>query len=295
MPTEYQQLRTEDGRVVEYLVGGRAGGRALLFHVGTPGCATQFSFLTEPATELGLQVICYSRPGYAGSSERPGRTVADAVDDVAAVLDELSVSEFLTLGWSGGGPHALACAALLPERCQAAATLGGVAPYRAHGIDWLDGMDQANLDEFGAAVAGRAELEAYLAPAVQELAGVSGDTVVASMAGLLPPVDQQALTGQFGAELAEVFRRMAAAGYAGWRDDDLAFIADWGFRCADIRRPVAVWQGQQDRMVPFSHGQWLAAEIPGAEARLFAEEGHVSLLMQARQLLIELIAAADAG
>lgn len=294
MPGDYRQLQTDDGRTVEYLVGGDPGGRPLLFHVGTPNCANEFSVVTEPAAELGLQVICYSRPGYGQSSERPGRSVADAIVEISAVLDELEVDEFLTFGWSGGGPHALACAALLPQRCQAAAILGGVAPYDAHGLDWLAGMDQANLDEFGAAVAGRSELEAFLGPAVTELAEVTGAGVVASMAGLLAPVDQAALTGTFADELAWTFRRLASAGPAGWRDDDLAFVRPWGFDCAGISVPVSVWQGRQDRMVPFSHGQWLAAEIPTAQAHLFAEEGHVSLLVPARPLLSDLIARADA-
>lgn len=294
MGTDYHQLPTADGRTVEYLTTGDPNGRPVLFHIGTPGSATEFSLVSRPAAELGLRLISYSRPGYGESSERPGRTVADAVTDVTAVLDHAGVAEFLTLGWSGGGPHALACAALLPDRCLAAATLAGVAPYDAHGIDFLDGMDESNLAEFGAAAAGRPELEAFLHPQIAELATITGESVVQAMAGLLPPVDQASLSGEFGHDLAASFRRALAHGSAGWRDDDLAFVADWGFRCADITVSVAVWQGRQDRMVPFEHGQWLAAEIPSAEAHLFADEGHVSLLQQGQAILSDLIALADA-
>jgi pimeloyl-ACP methyl ester carboxylesterase len=294
MAPEYRYLSTPDGRTLEYQASGPEDGRPLLFHVGTPNCATEFSVITEPAAALGLRVITYSRPGYGDSTEQPGRTVADAIADVTAVLDAAEVAEFLTLGWSGGGPHALTCAALLPERCQAAAVLAGVAPYDAHSIDFLAGMDQMNIDEFGAAAHGRAELEAFINPLLGHFTAVTAQSVVESMAGLLPPVDQQALTGRFAEQMAATFRHAMKHGPAGWRDDDLAFVADWGFACTDISVPVAIWQGRQDRMVPFDHGQWLAAEIPSAEPHLFTEEGHLSLISQAGLILSDLIALADA-
>ena len=290
MPTEYQQVTTPDGRALEYLTAGPVDGRPLLFHVGTPNCATAFSVVNRPAAELGLRVICYSRPGYGESTAQPGRSVADSVADVQVLLDALGVGEFLTFGWSGGGPHALACAALLPDRCQAAATLGGVAPYAAAGLDFLAGMDEMNVQEFGAAVRGRAELEAFLNPLLPHFLDLTGESVVESMAGLLPPVDQRALSGEFADEMATTFRRAMSHGAAGWRDDDLAFVADWAFRCEDISIPVAIWQGRQDRMVPYEHGRWLADRIPGARAHLYPDEGHVSLINQAGLILADLSA-----
>jgi len=290
---DFEQLTTADGRTLEYLDSGAGSGRPLLFHVGTPNCATEFSFISHAAAELGLRLIGYSRPGYAGSGEQRGRRVADAATDALSVLDALGIEQFLTAGWSGGGPHALACAALLPQRCQAAAVIAGVAPYDAAGIDFLAGMDQANLGEFGAALTGPAELTAFLEVAGAELSQVTGESVVAAMAGLLPPVDQQAMTGTFAEEMAATFRRAMSAGVAGWRDDDLAFVTDWGFRCSEITVPVAIWQGAQDRMVPFAHGQWLAGEIPSAQPHLFGDEGHVSLIAQVSTIFADLIELAD--
>ena len=289
MAANYQAVRTDDGRQLEYLTSGPADGRPLLFHVGTPNCAADFSLIREPAEELGLRLICYSRPGYGDSTEQPGRSVADAVADVTTVLDELGVADFVTLGWSGGGPHALACAALLPERCRAAATLAGAAPYDVPGLDFLAGMDEANVEEFTAAVEGFDRLDPYLRSLRDHFTEVTGASVVEGLAGLLSEVDQRALTGELAEEMAATFRRTMTAGIAGWRDDDLAFVKDWGFALSDITVPVAVWQGQQDRMVPFTHGQWLAATIPGARAHLLPDEGHISLACQAKLILADLI------
>ena len=277
------------GRQLEYLVGGATEGPVLLFHVGTPNAGLLYRAVTEPAAAAGLRVVTYSRPGYGSSAPQPGRTVSDAVSDVEALLDHLGVGGFFTLGWSGGGPHALACAARLPDRCLGAAILAGVAPYPARGIDFLAGMDEMNVAEFTAAFAGEAELTAFLTPVAPQLAGVTGQGIAESMAGLLSAVDRESLTESFAADSAAAMRRSVAQGIAGWRDDDLAFVRPWGFDLAEIGVPVSIWQGRQDRMVPFEHGQWLAASIPGAEAHLFAAEGHLSLILRLDEVLADLI------
>jgi pimeloyl-ACP methyl ester carboxylesterase len=218
--------------------------------------------------------------------------VADVAGDVVAVLDRLGHDRFVTLGWSGGGPHALACAALLPGRCAAAATLAGVAPYDAGGLDWLAGMGPENVTEFTAAAAGPAVLDAFLDQEAAGLAEVTGAEVAAALGGLVPPVDVAALTGEFAESVAEGFRAALSSGTSGWRDDDLAFVRPWGFDVSAIGVPVSVWQGGQDRMVPPSHGAWLAANVPGARARLDPDAGHVSMLQAAGAILDDLVTAA---
>lgn len=282
-------MRTEDGRQLEYLVAGPPDGAALLFHVGSPNAATNFRVVTGPASAMGLRTISYSRPGYGKSTPKPGRTVSDAVSDVGLLLDQLGVEDFCTLGWSGGGPHALACAALMPDRCRAAVSLAGVAPYQAHGIDFTAGMDASNVEEFTAAIAGIQPLSAFIDPMAAEFGSVTAAGVVEGMANLLSSVDRDALTGEFAEDMADALSRATENGIEGWRDDDLAFVQSWGFEPSEITVPVAVWQGRQDRMVPFSHGQWLAAEIPTAQPHLFAEEGHLSLIARAEEILGDLI------
>jgi pimeloyl-ACP methyl ester carboxylesterase len=289
MAANYQTVTTGDGRRLEYLSSGPADGRPVLFHVGTPNCATEFSIIKQPAEKLGIRLVCYSRPGYGESTEQRGRSVADTVADATTLLDQLGIDRFCTLGWSGGGPHALACAALLPERCQAAATLAGAAPYGMPELDFMAGMDEANVEEFSTAVEGFDELDSYLRGLQGHFVEVTADSVVEGLSGLLSEVDKRAMTGQLAEEMAVTFRRTMGAGIAGWRDDDLAFVKDWGFQLADITVPVSVWQGEQDRMVPFAHGRWLADAIPEARPHLFADEGHISLASKAEMILADLL------
>lgn len=272
-------LQLADGRTLHYLAAGPAHATTLVLHNGTPSAAVLFGPMVEAAAAHGLRTVVYSRPGYGGSSPRPGRTVASAADDVAAILDALGAERFLTVGWSGGGPHALACAALLPGRCAAAASVAGVAPYDADGLDWLDGMAAQNVQEFEAAAAGQAALAAFLGAQAPGLAAVRGEQIAAALGDLVSEVDRRALTGEFADYLAAVFHAAVADGTDGWRDDDAAFLRDWGFDPSAIKVPVSVWQGGQDRMVPFAHGRWLADRLPGAAAHLDPRHGHLSVML----------------
>jgi pimeloyl-ACP methyl ester carboxylesterase len=273
-----ERLTVGDGRVVEYLVEGPAGGRPLVLHHGTPGVAMTLGPVVEVAARHGLRFVTHSRPGYSNSTPQPGRRVADVAADVAALLDALGADDCVTLGWSGGGPHALACAALLPDRCRAAAIIAGVAPYDAEGLDWLAGMGEENVAEFGAAATGKDALDAFLAEAGAGLADVQPGNIIAAFGDLLSAVDQAALRAGLADYLAASCRAAVSRGYDGWRDDDLAFLADWGVDLASIRIPVSIWQGDQDRMVPREHGRWLGEHVPGATTQLVPGEGHLSLI-----------------
>jgi pimeloyl-ACP methyl ester carboxylesterase len=285
MHEDLTTLTTRDGRQLEYLMTGPSEGPALLFHSGMPSSAVDFSWLTGPATALGLRTISYSRPGYGRSTARPGRSVADAVEDVTALLDELGVTEFRTLGWSGGGPHALACAALLSDRCLATTVLASLAPYQAGDLDFLAGMEQENIEEWNAAIAGFDELDALLRPFAPAFREATAASVREDFDNLLSSADKAVLTDTFADELAYAFRRAVETGIDGWRDDGLAFVKHWGFAVSEITAPVAVWHGRQDRLVPFAHGEWLAAEIPDGEFHPRDGDGHLSLITQVDAIL----------
>src|SRR4051812_48404855 len=268
-----EHLTLPDSRVLEYLVEGSATAIPLVLHHGTPSGTVRYAPLVDAALAGGFRFVQASRPGYATSTRHPGRRVADAAADTAELMDALDAPAFVAVGWSGGGPHALACAALLPGRCRAAATIAGVAPHGADGLDWLAGMGEENVAEFGAALAGPEALDAFLVPAAAEMGDVKPADLVEAFGDLISEVDRRALTGGLAEYLAASFHAAVRNGIDGWRDDDLAFVADWGFRPADIPVPLAVWQGDQDRMVPFAHGGWLASRLPTAESHLVPGEG----------------------
>jgi pimeloyl-ACP methyl ester carboxylesterase len=264
-----------DGGVVEGLRAGASERDALVFHNGTPTAAALLPDVVAAAERHGLQVLTWSRPGYAGSTARPGRTVADNAAITAAVLAAFGAPSFVTAGWSGGGPHALADVALSAS-CRAAATIAGVAPYDAP-IDWLAGMAPENVEEFGLAASGEEPLRAFLEQFGDVLREVDGSMMAESLGELASDVDKAALTGEFADHMAAMMRGAVSTGIAGWLADDLAFVGDWGFAPASITQPVAVWQGDNDRMVPFAHGEWLAANVKNAVPHLLPGEGHITL------------------
>jgi pimeloyl-ACP methyl ester carboxylesterase len=197
------------------------------------------------------------------------------VDDVVALVDSLGIDRFATWGVSGGGPHALACAALLPDRVVAAATIGSPAPYDAEGLDWLAGQGEANVVEHNAALRGETALRPMLEQMHAAMAAGGPEALHDEMASLLTGPDAEALTG----ELAEYLHGMVveSGGVDGWLDDDLAFVSPWGFDLGSISVPVLVRHGEQDAFVPADHSRWLAARIPGAEERITPGDGHLTL------------------
>ena len=276
-------------RTVEVLLGGDHRGPTLLLHGGSPSAVAEWPALDETVRAAGLRLVTYSRPGYGGSAPRPRPgTYADDVSESVAVLDHLGVDEFLTAGWSGGGPRALACAALLPERCRAAVTIAGVAPYHADGLDWFHGMAEENRREYRAAEAGAEAYEAFLQEGFLDVMHASPDELADALGGLVTAVDRAALDASYCDWLSRTFHHAAAQGVVGVRDDGLAAVAPWGFELSDIGVPVAVWQGREDAMVPYEHGVWLARHVPGAEAHLLDDEGHLSLVSGLDRILVDL-------
>jgi pimeloyl-ACP methyl ester carboxylesterase len=276
-----------DGRTLDVYVGEPEGAIPLLFHNGTPSSGQLYGPFVEAAAQRDLRMVSFSRAGYGDSTRNPGRTVAHVIPDVAVVLDQLGADRFYTLGWSGGGPHALACAALLPERLIGAATVGCLAPYDAKGLDWMAGMGQENLESFRAALAGDTALRTLLDGAASRTANVTPDEVAASLGDLVSGVDRAAITGDVAAWLAEVFRESLRNGIWGWYDDEVAFVMPWGFDLRTISVPVAIWQGGQDRTTPFAHGEWLASHIPRVHPHLLPDHGHLSLGVDSFGLLLD--------
>ena len=270
-------VRTSDGRTLAVEEGGDPAGWPVLAHMGTPNSRHLYRPHSRDAAEQGLRLISYDRPGYGGSSPQPGRSVADCAEDVRAICAELGIDRLAIWGISGGGPHVLACAALLPDLVTAAASLASLAPFEAAGLDYFAGMGQDNVDDtrlyFADEAAARAKTEedreGFLAAPLDDLAS--------GMASLVSPVDAAVLSGELASFMASSMKDGLAPGSQGWWDD-YCMVRPWGFELADIGVPVLLLHGEHDQFVPFGHGEWLAAHIPGVEPRLSKDDGHLTLV-----------------
>jgi pimeloyl-ACP methyl ester carboxylesterase len=275
-------LRCEmsDGRVLAYAIWGDRDGFPILSLHGTPGSRLERWPHEELYERLGVCYVTHDRAGYGRSTRRPGRRVADEAGDVAALADELGFERFAVSGGSGGGPHALACAALLPDRVVRAACIVGVAPFGPDGLErdaWLAGMDAANVKEFEWTEAGEAvltrELEAEYARMQERVA----DDPSRILEGFdLSQSDREELTRP---ERMQIIRETTAEhsvhGVGGWVDDDLAMLQPWGFDPAQIAVPTLIHYGATDVLVPPAHGAWLAAQVPGCVVKVDDVAGHV--------------------
>jgi pimeloyl-ACP methyl ester carboxylesterase len=271
--------RTPDGRTLAIEEDGDPNGRPVLVHGGTPNSRHLYLPAAIDAAARGLRLISYDRPGYGGSTPQPGRTVADCVADVRVICAELGIERLAMWGISGGGPHVLACAALLPDLVIAAASLASPAPLDAEGLDWFAGMGQDNADDIRLhlrdPVASRARMESQREAS---LAASAADLAVI-LQTLLSPADAAVLKDALAEYLVYSGHEGLAPGSQGWWDDGVAHVGEWGFQLSAISVPVLLMHGRQDQFVPFGHGQWLAVRIPGVEARLFDHDGHLTLLV----------------
>jgi pimeloyl-ACP methyl ester carboxylesterase len=270
-------VRTADGRTLHVHEAGDPSGAVVLAHHGTPSTGVLYERWSEDAAARGIRLLGYDRPGYGGSTRHEGRSVADAVADVETILDALDVDRAASWGVSGGGPHVLACAALLPERIGAVASLSSVGPYGVDGLDFFEGMGEGNVEEFGAVLEGPEAHRRALDKQLDGMRDLSAEQLVAAMKPYLSDVDAGLLTDEFGAFMhAGLIDAMRTPD--GWFDDNVAFAQPWGFDLGAIEIPVLLLQGVQDEMVPAGHARWLAQQIPHVEARIREEDGHLTYL-----------------
>jgi pimeloyl-ACP methyl ester carboxylesterase len=271
-------VRTPDGRTLAVEDGGDPTGRPVLVHGGTPNSRHLYGPNVADAAECGLRLISYDRPGYGNSTPRPGYAVTDCASDVRAICAALEIDRLAMWGFSGGGPCLLACAALLPDLVTAAASLGSLAPYDAEGLDYFAGMGQDNVDDTRLQLTDPDAARAKADEDREGLLAASAGDLAQAFESLLAPVDAAVLSGGMAEYLAHAFHEGLAPGSQGWWDDSCAQLRPWGFEPADIAVPVLLVHGRQDKFVPFGHGQWLATHIPGAEARLLDDDGHLTLI-----------------
>lgn len=268
-----------DGRTLEVATLGTPSGATVFFHHGTPGTTRALKMLA-PLLELGdFYLVTASRPAYGRSSRDEGHSVASAVDDAKAALARVGRKRYVALGWSGGGPRSLASAAL-DDDCIGAVAVASVAPADVE-FDWTDGMGPENVAEFALAQEGGAPYEEYMAATADEMAKIDADSLYDVMGGLFPDVDRAALAGDAEREaFVESMTYGFANGWRGYFDDNVAMIAPWGFEVSSIDKPVHLFYGDADLMVPPTHGAWLANNIARAAVHHRPSEGHISIISE---------------
>jgi len=266
------------GRVLRVEEAGDPSGAPVLMHHGTPGAGRLYGAHVRDARARGIRLIAYDRPGYGGSTAQPGRTIADCAADVRAVARALGIERMALWGVSGGGPHAIACAALLPDLLVAVGSLASPAPYGVPGLDYFAGMGQENVDDTLLQLEDEPTARAKLITDRARALALEPAEMAQAFPTLLSEVDGAALTPELAEYLARCSHDGLAPGGEGWWDDGCAQISPWGFDLEAIRVPVQLWHGRHDQFVPFQHGEWLASRIPGVEAHLTEEDGHITLL-----------------
>ena len=260
-------LKLGDGRTLHVYDTGAddAEGRlAVFWHHGSPNIGSPPRPLFPAAEDLGIRWVSYDRPGYGGSTPHPGRDVASAAAYVSTIADALGIDRFAVMGHSSGGSHALACGALLPERVLGVVSVAGLAPFDAEGLDWFAGMAPSGVASLRAAAEGRAAKERYESEAEYD-------------PEMFTPADHAALSGTWS-WFASVVGPAVEGGPGGLIDDDLANVAPWGADPAQVITPTLLLHGGRDRVVPSSHGEWLAGRCPSAELWLCPDDGHISIL-----------------
>jgi pimeloyl-ACP methyl ester carboxylesterase len=269
------QFKLKDGRELEIADNGINSESAIVFHHGTPGHASSWSDWLESAASVGIRAIAYSRAGYGTSDRNPGRSVINVNTDIAQVLDAKNITKFVSIGWSGGGPHCLANT--FEPRNVGAISLAGVGAFGVDDLDFLEGMGPENHDEFGAALKGEAVIDQWMNDNAGAMKSVTGSEIIEAFGGLIGDADKAVLEGGEADAMAASMRSALAVSFDGWIDDDLVFVKKWGFELEAITKPVFLWQGDDDFMVPHAHSYWLEKHIPTATLTFKPGEGHISI------------------
>lgn len=281
-PPDWRAPRTADvaaadGRLLRVVTVGDLA-RPVVIQVGTPNAAVLYDPWIRDAEARRLSLICYDRPGYGASTPDPGRTIASCARDVATVIRALGIDRCAVWGFSGGGPHALACAALLGSSVVAVATIGSPAPRDAAGLDFFDGMRDGARADIQLCESDRAQWDRNNAAQYETLMAMSEAEFAEAFGAGTARVDQDVLRGSFGGWMYRTVRAALAPGFAGWADDDVAiFHSPWGFSPAGIAVPVKLWHGTADCFVPLGHARWLATAILGAELQVDDGGGHLGV------------------
>ena len=253
---ETRTISVGSGRELCVEMAGEPDGEPILVHTGEPMSRLLYGGWIADAEKKGIRLIGYVR----------------------AIAEALGHDRLGIWGISGGGPYALACAALLPDVAVAVAAVASIAPYGIEGFDYFAGMGESNVEGFKLFFSDPEASRRDLREAREEILAATPEQFAEDLKSLLSPADAEVLTGDLARWLTETHKVALSAGDQGWWDDGVAHLTGWGFDLRGIQVPVKIWHGRQDRFVPVQHGQWLAASVPGAEADISDRDGHLTMI-----------------
>jgi pimeloyl-ACP methyl ester carboxylesterase len=299
LPPPTLDVRAPDGRVMAVNEWGAPLGHPVFVLHGTPGSRLGVAPRPMVLYHQGIRLIAYDRPGYGGSDRQIGRRIVDAAEDVRAIADHLGIERFAVVGRSGGGPHALACAARLPGRVTRAAALVSVAPrIGPEGMTdarWYRDMGEMNQADYRAAQRGLDAVSEQLLPRAGRI-GADPDVLLNDVRRDAQASDLRVISDAgIRRVLKQSYREAMRQWGAGWCDDAIALVGDWGFRLADIKAPVQLWHGQKDTFSPSGHSAWLAGHIPDAVLRAEPEKAHFDAFTELPGILTWLTRPAAPG
>lgn len=261
---------------IELLTQGVEGGDGIpvLFHLATPSLPLPYIEMPPLMREMllpGIRPVTYFRPGYAGTQSRPGRTVADAAVETVAVLDQWGVEKAVMWGGSGGGPHALACGALIPERVAGIVLDSSPAPFELLGADRFEGMNEVNRVGYSMSMESEEDLLEKMRAVFDPNHRVDDPEGIVAQA-------RQAIAreGLPAGTSPAFFAELLVENGHGWADDVYAITHPWGFGLGDVKVPVHVMYGTRDTMTPPAHGRFLTAGLPKATVDEYDGE-HIAL------------------
>ena len=273
-------LKLPDGRCIEYIDNGVSSKSALILHHGTPTSMTVWGTWLAAAAELGIRAIAFTRPGYASSDRKVGRSIIDANEDLVEILNQLAVENFVSVGWSGGGPYALASGLL--NKCSGVQLIASVSPYDAEDFDWFQDQTPGMVEEAKISARSLEDSINFKENYYKEFRDMTAEQFLTEYAKRSSFESFETTYREFSKDLSFSMHEALRDGVIGYAEDEYAFLRNWGFETKEIQVPVLIWQGLDDLSVSPRMARWLNANIYNPTLKLLEGQHHSSIMVEKR-------------
>ena len=273
-------LKLPDGRCIEYIDNGVSSKSALILHHGTPTSMTVWGTWLAAAAEEGIRAIAFTRPGYASSDRKVGRSIIDANEDLVEILNQLAVEKFVSVGWSGGGPYALASGLL--NKCSGVQLIASVSPYDAEDFDWFQDQTPEMVEEAKISARSLEDSINFKENYYKEFRDMTAEQFLTEYAKRSSFESFETIYREFSKDLSFSMHEALRDGVIGYAEDEYAFLRNWGFETKEIQVPVLIWQGLDDLSVSPHMARWLNANISNPTLKLLEGQHHSSIMVEKR-------------